>query len=205
MTIEIDWSKSGGLVPAIIQDFLTKSVLMLGYMNKEALEKTLETGRVTFFSRSRQRPWVKGETSGNFLETVAVDVDCDRDTLLISVMPTGPVCHTGEKRCFSSKRATFPDALAATINDRKIETTEGSYTASLFRSGIKRIAQKVGEEAVELALAAAVGNRDETVQETADLVYHLNVLLAACEIEPAEILNELLKRSMLDDTREPNV
>ena len=173
------WDKQGGLLPAIVQDVATQRVLMLGYMDRSALEATLASGHVTFFSRSRARLWVKGETSGNLLELVAITADCDRDTLLVQARPQGPTCHLGTTSCFSDAPGNFLGELDALVATRCAERPDGSYTTKLFDAGIRRIAQKVGEEGVETALAAVVQGDAELLGEAADLVYHLTVLLRA--------------------------
>lgn len=193
----IDFEKVGGLVPAIVQDAFSKEVLMLGYMNKEALEKTSETGKVTFFSRSKQRLWTKGESSGNFLNLKDIKLDCDRDTLLIRVEPTGPVCHQGTDTCFGEEnrsKTAFIDHLRATIKDRKNNPTDQSYTASLFAKGINKVAQKVGEEAVEIVIEAKDDNKDLFLGEAADLLFHYLVLLEAKGYELDEVMEVLVKR-----------
>lgn len=193
----INFAKGDGLVPAIIQDADTKKVLMLGYMNEAALEKTRADGRVTFFSRSKNRLWTKGETSGNFLNLVDIKVDCDQDTLLIQVHPVGPACHTGSDTCFNeTNRAdnNFMDYLEKVILDRKENPSEKSYTTSLFQKGINKIAQKVGEEAVELVIEAKDDNKDLFLNEAADLTYHLLVLLAQKGYGWEEVLDVLRKR-----------
>lgn len=172
----IDFSKQGGLVPCIIQDANTSTVLMLGYMNEDAYNKTLVDKRVTFFSRSKNRLWTKGETSGNFLDVVSVQADCDNDALLIKVNPAGPVCHTGADTCFNESNWNL-NSLQATIHGRKQSPKSGSYTTSLFESGINKIAQKVGEEAVELVIEAKDNNTELFLNEAADLMYHYLVLL----------------------------
>jgi len=176
------WEKSDGLLPAIVQHAFDGRVLMQAYMNREALQQTLRTGRATFWSRSRQALWVKGETSGNFLMIQSVHADCDLDSLLILAQPQGPTCHRGTESCFDGDMAATPDlAFLATlerlIEQREQERPEGSYTTRLFNEGTRRIAQKVGEEGVETALAATTGDDEELCQETADLLYHLLVLL----------------------------
>lgn len=169
-----------GLVPCIVQDADSGVVLMLGFMNSEALEKTLTEKRVTFFSRSKQRLWTKGETSGNFLELVDIIADCDNDTLLAKVHPVGPACHTGADTCFNEKNSGWNLAsLEKTIADRKANPKIGSYTTSLFESGINKVAQKVGEEAVELVIEAKDDNKELFLNEAADLMYHYLVLLRA--------------------------
>ena len=183
----MDFNKLDGLIPAIIQDATTKVVLMLGFMNPEALEKTRKERRVTFFSRTKKRLWTKGEESGNFLEVADILEDCDRDTLLIKVNPAGPGCHTGQDTCFNEMNSTEPELpglefigrLQELIHQRKEEMPEGSYTTSLFREGINKIAQKVGEEAVELLIEAKDENDNLFINEAADLLYHLLVLLSA--------------------------
>lgn len=183
-----DFDKTNGLLPAIIQHALTQKVLMLGYMNESALAQTRETGRVTFFSRSKNRLWTKGETSGNFLTVQSIELDCDQDTLLIKALPAGPTCHTGTDSCFGNQDATgFLHELEATIRERKENPEEGSYTASLFARGINKIAQKVGEEAVELVIEAKDDNRDLFLGEAADLMYHFLVLLAEKNIQLEEV------------------
>jgi len=183
----MDFQKLDGLIPAIIQDASSSRVLMLGFMNAEALEKTRKEGRVTFFSRTKNRLWTKGEESGNFLHVVNILEDCDQDTLLIKATPAGPVCHTGQDTCFNELNSGFPDSggisfiadLQQLIHARRSEMPEGSYTTSLFKEGINKIAQKVGEEAVELVIESKDNNDDLFLNEAADLVYHLLVLLAA--------------------------
>ncbi len=171
-----------GLVPAIIQDAATRRVLMLGFMNREALDRTREEGKVTFYSRTRKKLWTKGEESGHFLHVSEILEDCDRDTLLVKVHPEGPVCHTGSDTCFDERNAgdqTFLSELQDLINHRKQELPEGSYTTSLFKAGIGHMARKVGEEAIELVIESADGRGERFLSEAADLVYHLLVLLAA--------------------------
>ncbi|HEU5147170.1 MAG TPA: bifunctional phosphoribosyl-AMP cyclohydrolase/phosphoribosyl-ATP diphosphatase HisIE [Chryseosolibacter sp.] len=177
---EIDFKKLNGLVPCIVQDANTNVVLMLGFMNDEALEKTLREKLVTFFSRSKQRLWTKGETSGNFLKVVDIIADCDADTLLIKANPVGPACHTGADTCFNELNSGWSvAALQKIIADRKSNPKEGSYTTSLFNSGMNKIAQKVGEEAVELVIEAKDDNKELFLNEAADLMYHYLVLLQA--------------------------
>lgn len=176
----VDFAKTDGLVPVVVQDAGTKSVLMLGYMNEAALERTLAEGRVTFFSRSKGRLWTKGETSGNFLELIDLQLDCDQDTLLALVKPHGPTCHTGTDTCFgTSNEGEFVRHLEKVIQQRRDEPTDQSYTSSLFRKGINKVAQKVGEEAVELVIEAKDDNEELFLNEAADLLYHYLVLLAA--------------------------
>lgn len=196
--MEIDFEKMGGLVPAIIQDAKTKTVLMLGYMNKEAYEKTTHTGKVTFFSRSRQCLWTKGETSGNFLELVDIMVDCDNDTLLVKVNPTGPTCHKGTDTCWGEKNEVNPllflTYLQDFINTRHEEMPEGSYTTSLFKDGINRMAQKVGEEALEAVIDACNGTNGRLIYEGADMIYHLIVLLTSKGLRIEDLAKELQVR-----------
>ncbi|MEQ9306451.1 MAG: bifunctional phosphoribosyl-AMP cyclohydrolase/phosphoribosyl-ATP diphosphatase HisIE [Marinoscillum sp.] len=176
-----DFEKGGGLLPAIVQDHITGKVLMLGYMNAEALNQTQETGKVTFYSRSKERLWVKGETSGNHLILKEITEDCDKDTILVKAEPQGPTCHTGADTCFNetnSNPITFLNQLTAIIADRKANPSEDSYTASLFKLGINKVAQKVGEEAVEVVIEAKDDNEDLFLNESADLLFHLMVLLA---------------------------
>lgn len=182
MEIAFDKNKDG-LVPAIIQDHTTKNVLMLGYMNEHAFQKTKETGKVTFYSRSKKRIWQKGEESGNYLKLVAIEIDCDNDTLLISVNPVGPTCHKGSDTCWNKKNDQnfgFLTQLEAIISDRKEHTgNEKSYVSSLFKSGINKIAQKVGEEAVETVIEAMDNNDKLFLEESADLLFHYLILLQA--------------------------
>lgn len=196
--MEIDFEKMGGLVPAIIQDAKTKTVLMLGYMNKEAYDKTTKTGKVTFFSRSRQCLWTKGETSGNFLELVDIMVDCDNDTLLVKVNPTGPTCHKGTDTCWGEKNEANPilflTFLQDFINIRHEEMPEGSYTTSLFKDGINRMAQKVGEEALEAVIEACNGTNGRLIYEGADMIYHLIVLLTSKGLRIEDLAKELQVR-----------
>ncbi len=177
---KLDFTKSNGLIPCIVQDALTHNVLMLGYMNEQALQKTLEEKRLTFFSRSKQRLWTKGETSGNYLNLVSIAQDCDNDTILIKAQPIGPVCHTGTDTCFGKKNETNGlEFLERIILDRKKNPKSGSYTITLLDSGINKVAQKVGEEAIELIIEAKDNNKDLFLNEAADLMYHYLVLLAA--------------------------
>lgn len=192
----LDWDKQDGLIPAVIQNHLSGKVLMLGYMDKAALAKTLDTGHVTFYSRSKQRLWTKGESSGNTLSLIAIDRDCDNDSLLVQVLPKGPTCHTGTESCWSGDNAhPFLNNLEALIASRKGQSGDSSYTASLFERGTKRIAQKVGEEGLETALAAATHDKAELVNEASDLIYHLLVLLEDQELSLADITANLLKRN----------
>ena len=195
--MELDFEKMNGLIPAIIQDNYTQKVLMLGFMNKEAYEKTMETGKVTFFSRTKNRLWTKGEESGNFLHVVSVKADCDNDTLLIMVHPEGPVCHKGTDTCWGDKNEQdimFLKELQDFINVRHTEMPEGSYTTSLFRSGVNKMAQKVGEEAVETVIEACNGTDDRLIYESADLLYHLIVLLTSKGYSIEDIARELKER-----------
>jgi phosphoribosyl-ATP pyrophosphohydrolase/phosphoribosyl-AMP cyclohydrolase len=198
MKEKINFDKMNGLVPAVVQDADNRRVLMVGFMNAEALARTLDDGRVTFWSRSKARLWQKGETSGNFLDVVSVDVDCDGDTVLIQARPRGPVCHTGQPSCFASQShrpvGDIIARLAEIITKRKENAPEGSYTAKLFKEGPKGIGQKVGEEAVELAIAAQYSDGQRCIEEAADLVYHLLVLLAAKDLSFEQVESELEKR-----------
>ncbi len=194
---KLDFEKQGGLLPAVVQDAATAKVLMLGYMNREALEKTLAEGVVTFFSRSKMRLWTKGESSGNFLHVAKVTADCDHDTLLIKANPSGPVCHTGADTCFfeeNHSNALFLEHLAGVIKERKDNPTDSSYTASLFKKGINKVAQKVGEEAVELVIEAKDDNKDLFLGEAADLLYHYLVLLEAKGFSLADVVGVLKQR-----------
>ncbi len=178
--MKVDFSKGDGLVPAIIQHYATKTVLMLGYMNEEALAKTQELGKVTFYSRSKNRLWTKGEESGNFLLLKSMEVDCDNDTLLIQAEPIGPTCHNGTDTCFGDADASgFVHQLQRIIEDRKANPSEKSYTTSLFEKGINKIAQKVGEEAIETVIEAKDDNDELFLNESADLLFHYLVLLTA--------------------------
>lgn len=193
----LDWQKGDGLLPAIIQDADTQQVLMLGYMNAAALEQTLATKRVTFFSRSKNRLWVKGESSGHFLDLVDVTADCDADALLVRARPNGPTCHRGTCSCFGEEGATgtgFLAQLERTVNQRISSGDEKSYTAKLVREGVKRVAQKVGEEGVETALAATAGDNPELASEAADLLFHLIVLLRVKGLSLQDALAVLEKR-----------
>ncbi len=195
--MELDFDKMGGLVPAIIQDNRTQKVLMLGFMNKEAYDKTVETGKVTFYSRTKKRLWTKGEESGNFLNVVEIKADCDNDTLLIKAHPLGPVCHTGADTCWNEKNEAdilFLSYLQDFICKRHEEMPEKSYTTSLFKAGINRMAQKVGEEAVETVIEATNGTDDRLVYEASDLIYHLIVLLTSKGLRIEDLARELEKR-----------
>lgn len=195
--MKLDFQKSGGLIPAIIQDARTNKVLMLGYMNEESLAKTKETGKVTFFSRSKNRLWTKGEESGNFLNLVSIASDCDNDALLVKVDPAGPVCHTGADTCWGEENKTdiaFLAYLQDFITKRHEEMPEGSYTTSLFKKGVNRMAQKVGEEAVETVIEAVNGTNEDFIYEASDLIYHLIVLLTSKGYSLSDIAGELEKR-----------
>ena len=195
--MSLDFEKMNGLVPAIIQDANTQKVLMLGFMNREAYEKTVQTGQVTFYSRTKQRLWTKGEESGNFLNVVEIKADCDNDTLLIYVHPVGPVCHTGTDTCWgetNSQPVMFLKELQEFINRRYAEMPEGSYTTSLFQSGVNKMAQKVGEEAVETIIEACNGSNERLVYEGADMLYHLIVLLTSKGLSIEDLANELIER-----------
>ena len=196
--MNIDFEKCGGLVPAIIQDADTKTVLMLGYMNEEAYEKTLSTGLVTFYSRSRQCLWTKGETSNNFLHLVDIKVDCDNDTLLVKVHPDGPTCHKGTDTCWGEENEASPllflSELSNFIEKRHQEMPEGSYTTSLFHDGLNRMAQKVGEEALELVIEATNGTNERLVYEGSDMLYHLIVLLTHKGLRIEDMAAELRER-----------
>ena len=196
--MKIDFEKMGGLVPAIIQDVTTKNVLMLGFMNEEAYEKTLATQHVTFWSRTRNTLWTKGETSGHFLNLVDMKIDCDNDTLLVRVNPVGPTCHTGTDTCWGEENESNPllflSELQSFIDKRKQEMPEGSYTTSLFTKGVNKIAQKVGEEALETVIEATNGTDDHLVYEASDLLYHLIVLLTEKGLRIEDVAEELHKR-----------
>ena len=193
--MEIDFEKQGGLVPAIIQDNTTKNVLMLGYMNREAFDKTLSTGKVTFWSRSRNCLWTKGETSGNLLNLVSIKSDCDNDTLLVRVNPTGPACHLGTDTCWGETNDANPllflTELQDFINKRHEEMPEGSYTTSLFKDGLNRMAQKVGEEALETVIEATNGTNERLIYEASDMFYHLIGLLTSKGLRIEDIAKEL--------------
>jgi phosphoribosyl-ATP pyrophosphohydrolase/phosphoribosyl-AMP cyclohydrolase len=193
------WDKMGSLLPAIVQDAFDGRVLMQGFMNKQAVEMTLETGKVTFWSRSREKLWTKGETSGHTLDLVDISADCDQDCLLIRARPEGPACHLGTDSCFDGEEKAIPElaflaALERVIAKRDDDRPAGSYTTRLLESGIKRIAQKVGEEGVETALAAAAGEDDELLNESADLIYHLLVLLRSRKLELGSLVEVLKNR-----------
>lgn len=190
----LDWDKQNGLLPVIVQDAQTLRVLMLGYMNREALSATLQSGQVTFFSRSKQRLWKKGESSGNVLGLVSIDMDCDADTLLVQALPHGPTCHLQRASCFQTAPSDGLAELDALIAQRERERPEGSYTSKLFASGVRRIAQKVGEEGVETALAAVAQEDEALLGEAADLLYHLTVLLRARGLGLADARRVLAQR-----------
>jgi phosphoribosyl-ATP pyrophosphohydrolase/phosphoribosyl-AMP cyclohydrolase len=198
---KLDWDKGAGLLPAVVQDARSGAVLMLGYMNREALDATRASGRVTFWSRSKGRLWTKGETSGNFLEVRAIGADCDGDTLLIMARPLGPACHLGTKSCFGeaapragAEQFAFLAALEDIIRQRIAEQPQGSYTARLHAAGTRRIAQKVGEEGLELALASVAQSADEVIGEAADLVYHLLLLLESKHLSLGQVVARLEAR-----------
>lgn len=193
--MKLDFSKNNGLIPVIIQNSETQQVLMLGYMNEEALQKTKEKNVVTFFSRSKNRLWTKGETSGNFLNVVSIKEDCDNDSLLIQVNPKGPTCHNGTTSCFANEaEISFLNQLENTIEERVNNPTSESYVASLFQKGINKIAQKVGEEAVELVIEAKDDNQDLFIGEAADLLFHYLLLLKAKNLKLSNIEAELKNR-----------
>ena len=198
--MKIDFEKMGGLVPAIIQDAETKNVLMLGFMNQEAYQKTLDTKHVTFWSRTRQTLWTKGETSGHYLNLVDIKIDCDNDTLLVKVHPIGPTCHTGTDTCWGEENVQqgsslqFLSKLQDFIDLRKQQMPEGSYTTKLFRDGVNKIAQKVGEEALETVIEATNGTGDHLIYEASDLLYHLIVLLTQQGLRIEQVAEELHRR-----------
>ncbi|MBG3129483.1 bifunctional phosphoribosyl-AMP cyclohydrolase/phosphoribosyl-ATP diphosphatase HisIE [Proteus mirabilis] len=193
---QLDWEKVDNLIPVVIQNAISGDVLMLGYMNKEALNVTLESGNVTFYSRTKQRLWTKGETSGNFLKLVNIYPDCDNDTLLILANPIGPTCHNGTESCFAPAQSQwgFLYELENILRERKNASPDSSYTARLYASGTKRIAQKVGEEGVETALAATVNDREELKNEASDLLYHLMVLLQDQSLSLNDVIGCLQER-----------
>ena len=193
----MDLNKFNGLIPAIIQDDYTQKVLMLGFMNEEAYKKTVETGKVTFFSRTKNRLWTKGEESGNFLQVISIKADCDNDTLLIKVSPAGPVCHTGTDTCWGEENKQdimFLKELQDFIDKRHEEMPEGSYTTSLFQSGVNKMAQKVGEEAVETVIEACNGTNERLIYEGSDLLYHLIVVLTSKGYRIEDLARELKER-----------
>lgn len=196
--MDIDFDKLGGLVPAIIQDATTKNVLMLGFMNEEAYHKTVETGKVTFWSRTRNCLWTKGETSGNYLNLVSIQNDCDNDTLLVKVNPIGPTCHTGTDTCWGETNEANPLLFLTELQDfiekRHEEMPEGSYTTKLFKDGVNKMAQKVGEEALETVIEATNGTSDKLIYEASDMMYHLIVLLTSKGLRIEDIAEELHKR-----------
>lgn len=196
--IKIDFDKMGGLVPAIIQDAVTKNVLMLGFMNEEAYQKTIDTKKVTFWSRTRNCLWTKGETSGNYLDLVDIRLDCDNDTLLVKVHPQGPTCHLGTDTCWGEDNSLNPilflSELQNFIDKRHQEMPENSYTTSLFKKGINKMAQKVGEEATETIIEATNGTNEQLVYESSDLLYHLIVMLTAKGVSIEDVASELIKR-----------
>lgn len=196
--IKIDFDKMGGLVPAIIQDAVTKNVLMLGFMNEEAYQKTIDTKKVTFWSRTRNCLWTKGETSGNYLNLVDIRLDCDNDTLLVKVHPQGPTCHLGTDTCWGEDNSLNPilflSELQNFIDKRHQEMPENSYTTSLFKKGINKMAQKVGEEATETIIEATNGTSEQLVYESSDLLYHLIVMLTAKGLSIEDVASELIKR-----------
>ena len=196
--IKIDFDKMGGLVPAIIQEAVTKNVLMLGFMNEEAYQKTIDTKKVTFWSRTRNCLWTKGETSGNYLNLVDIRLDCDNDTLLVKVHPQGPTCHLGTDTCWGEDNSLNPilflSELQNFIDKRHQEMPENSYTTSLFKKGINKIAQKVGEEATETIIEATNGTNEQLVYESSDLLYHLIVMLTAKGLSIEDVASELIKR-----------
>ena len=206
--MNLDFEKQGGLIPAIIQDAVTNKVLMLGYMNKESLDKTIETKKVCFYSRSRNCLWTKGETSGNFLNVVSIKEDCDNDTLLIKVNPVGPVCHTGADTCFNEVNKENPILFLSTlqefINKRYEEMPEGSYTTSLFQKGVAKMSQKVGEEAVETVIEAMANNNSRLIYEASDLLYHLIVLLTSKGLSIEDLAADLKKRHKVTKDEYPN-
>lgn len=198
MKIEkIDFSKLGGIVPAVVQDADTKAVLMVGFMNEEAVNKTIEDSKVTFYSRSKKRLWQKGEESGNFLEFVSIELDCDNDTLLVQARPAGPTCHKGSYSCFQSQINTndFVAELFSLIKQRQSELPEGSYTTSLFNDGIEKIVAKVQEESGEVIQAASNETKERLAEESADLIYHLLVLLAEKDVDYSDVIRVLRKRN----------
>ena len=195
--MKLNFEKTSGLIPAIIQDTDTNKVLMLGYMNQEAFDKTQQEGKVTFYSRSRQTLWTKGETSGNFLLVRKILIDCDNDTILVKASPTGAICHTGQDTCFNETNQpnlSFLLELEQLIGEHKKNPVEGSYTVKLFSEGIKKIAQKVGEEATEVVIDAVDGDNERLKEETADLVYHLIVLLTERGLSLGEVVKVLSER-----------
>ncbi len=202
---ELDWDKSGGLIPAIVTHTVTGKVLMMAWCNAEALRKTLNTGLVTFYSRSREQLWTKGETSGNQLRMTSIRSDCDNDTLLIEALPSGPVCHTGKNGCFDTEVALqgygFLGELQNIIADRRqLPENSSSYTRTLFKSGVKTMAQKVGEEGVEVAIAAQHDSQEDLIDESADLLFHLMVLLADKDVTLQTVVARLRERHLKEST-----
>lgn len=196
--MKIDFEKMNGLVPAIVQDATTRKVLMLGYMNKDAYQKTIDTKKITFWSRSRKTLWTKGETSGNYLHLVSIKADCDQDALLIEAHPDGPVCHTGTDTCWGEENTANPllflEELQDFIEKRHEEMPESSYTTSLFKDGLNRMAQKVGEEALETVIEATNGTNERLIYEASDMLYHLIVLLTSKGLRIEEVAEELQTR-----------
>ncbi|SDJ54696.1 phosphoribosyl-ATP pyrophosphatase /phosphoribosyl-AMP cyclohydrolase [Ferrimonas sediminum] len=194
-TLSIDWNKMDNLVPVVVQHHYSGQVLMLGYMNPEAVAVTLQTGKVTFYSRSKQRLWTKGESSGNVLTLISLSSDCDNDALLVQAIPAGPTCHLGTTSCFSGlDNQPFLGKLSQVVAERADADPSSSYTAQLLNGNPRRVAQKVGEEGVEVALAAATNDRDNLVDETADLLYHLTVLLEQQQVPLPEVIAKLASR-----------
>ncbi|MBC8945291.1 MULTISPECIES: bifunctional phosphoribosyl-AMP cyclohydrolase/phosphoribosyl-ATP diphosphatase HisIE [Xenorhabdus] len=198
---KLDWEKVDNLLPVIVQHAVSGTVLMMGYMDQEALNVTLNSGKITFFSRTKQRLWTKGESSGNFLELVEIHSDCDNDTLLILANPVGPTCHKGTESCFASAQTGwgFLYQLEQLIASRKNSSPDSSYTARLYARGTKRIAQKVGEEGIETALAATVNDKEELTNEAADLIYHLLVLLQDQDLDLSCVIRQLQKRHSIKE------
>ncbi|WP_340621227.1 bifunctional phosphoribosyl-AMP cyclohydrolase/phosphoribosyl-ATP diphosphatase HisIE [Xenorhabdus siamensis] len=198
---KLDWEKVDNLLPVIVQHAVSGTVLMMGYMDQEALNVTLNSGKITFFSRTKQRLWTKGESSGNFLELVEIHSDCDNDTLLILANPVGPTCHKGTESCFASAQTGwgFLYQLEQLIASRKDSSPDSSYTARLYARGTKRIAQKVGEEGIETALAATVNDKEELTNEAADLIYHLLVLLQDQDLDLSCVIRQLQKRHSIKE------
>lgn len=195
--MKLDFEKMGGLIPAIVQDANTRKVLMLGFMNEEAYHKTVDTKKVTFYSRTRKTLWTKGETSGHFLNLVSMAVDCDNDTLLVQVNPVGPVCHTGTDTCWGDTNTadvTFLSSLQDLIEQRKKEMPEDSYTTKLLTEGVNRMAQMVGEEALSTLISATHGTDEQVINESADLLYHLMVLLSSKNMRIEDVVAELHRR-----------
>jgi phosphoribosyl-ATP pyrophosphohydrolase/phosphoribosyl-AMP cyclohydrolase len=195
---KLNWEKNNGLMPAIIQDQMTHQVLMLGHMNKAALQETIKTGKVTFYSRTKKRLWTKGETSGHFLMLINIVSDCDNDALLVIARPNGPTCHFNRTSCFEGVEGpnlNIFTKIESIINDRYERRPEQSYVATLFNEGLVRIAQKVGEEGLEVALASVTGQKTDIINEVADLLFHLLVLLRACRIKLMDVTLELNERA----------